>query len=238
MSASEKSKILILEDEEVARYLNEKILTKEGYQTTATYTIENAKQLLLYGIFDLLVLDLKLPDGCGLDFISWVKNRHPNLPILVVSVLRSPDERARGLNIGANDYLIKPFHPDELVHRVNNLLNPPKSREHSIEKDLMMGEICLDRKNRKLLYGNNQIQLTRGESHLLERLWRSVGKAVSRETLQEMVARNKDGHPRTVDVLVSRLRTKLKKHGLNSLQITPIPEIGYQLNLPKDDLVQ
>ncbi|SCA57252.1 Transcriptional regulatory protein ompR [Candidatus Terasakiella magnetica] len=232
MPNDKKNKILILEDEEVARYLNENILASEGYETTATYNVENTKELLKDHVFDLLVLDLKLPDGCGLELISWVKDLHPNLPIIIVSVLHKPDDRAKGLNIGADDYLIKPFHPYELIHRVNNLLRHSQTRNTYMIDGHQIGQLVLNTGHRKLITAEGEeISLTRGEAILMERLSRSIGQDVSREILQEIVARNKDGHPRTVDVLVSRLRAKLKENDLNMIRISSVPEIGYRLDL-------
>lgn len=220
--------ILIVEDEAAVRYLCETLLRKEGYEVALADCAAAAREALARERFDLLVLDLCLPDGDGLELAREVHGRL-TLPILMMTARSRPEERLVGFEAGAVDYLVKPFHPGELVFRVRHALRPGQHLPAEQTCWQFNGHV-FDPEARTLeLEGHDPVSLTRGEADLLAMLLRARGRAVSRDTLLTAVARDEGGHSRTVDVLISRLRRKLGDNSRRPSQIVTLPGVGYRL---------
>ena len=218
-----KIQILIVEDDEATQYICEFALQNEGYQVTLAANIAEARTALAQRHFNLILLDLNLPDGKGMSLIRHFSSQ----PFLIMTVSATPQERYQGFEAGARDYLIKPFHPGELLHRINNLLvKEPSQCENSIQ----FGEWILDLAARTLSQAGDVVELTRGEFALLAALAVAKGRILSRVALLESIARESgEGHPRTVDVLISRLRKKIENEPRQPSYILTAPGFGYRL---------
>jgi len=216
-------KILIVEDDEATQYICEFTLHNEGYQVTLAANIAEARTALAKKNFNLVLLDLNLPDGKGMSLVRDFSSQS----FLIMTVNATPQERYQGFKAGARDYLIKPFHPGELVHRIKNLLvNKPDQSENNLQ----FGKCILNLATHTFTQAGYVVELTRGEFALLAALAGAKGRIISRDTLLESIARESgDGHPRTVDVLISRLRKKIENEPRQPSYILTAPGLGYRL---------
>lgn len=219
----ESIEILIIEDDEATRYICEFALQNEGYQVTLTKNVAEARAALAQKNFNLVLLDLNLPDGKGISLIrdfSWQS-------FLIMTVSATPQERYQGFKSGAIDYLIKPFHPGELLHRIKNLL---VKKPNQSENNLQFGECILNLATHTFTQGGYVVELTRGEYAILAALASAKGIILSRDILLESIVRDSgEGHPRTVDVLISRLRKKIENEPRKPNYILTAPGFGYRL---------
>lgn len=221
--ADEIKQILIVEDDDATRYLCEAVLLKEGYQVTLAATVAEAQTALSDTRFSLVALDLNLPDGKGMDLIQSVSS----VPFLIMTISCNPQERFRGFEAGAGDYLVKPFHPGELIHRVNNLL---LNHTKAVRDCLQFGEWILNMADLTLVKADDAVELTRGEFDLLAALVGAKGRVLSRDFLLDVISgKTGDGHPRTVDVLISRLRKKVESNPHQPRYILTVSGIGYRM---------
>lgn len=232
-----EERILVIEDEDATRFLCDALLRKEGYRVELAETGAAGMSALAFKRFDLVLLDLNLPDGDGLEFARRIGELPEKTPILMMTVRDRPEERMDGFESGANDYLTKPFHPGELIHRVANVIAAGQelSRQKKEERaTYRFGDWTLNLESRVLESAEGrQIELTRGEFDILTELAARMGRVVDRYELLDVVARGEsEGHPRTVDVLVSRIRKKLNEVDV-PFEIKTAPSIGYQLKMPK-----
>ncbi|MBY4677664.1 response regulator transcription factor [Marinobacterium arenosum] len=220
--------VLVVEDDDANRYLCETLLLKEGYQVQAVTNIADACTSLKARTYDLVILDLNLPDGDGLTLAR--QYCHPDsLPFLIMTTRGAAQERYLGFEAGATDYLIKPFHPGELIYRVQHLMR--KSGKQEVQDRLQFGDWTLDIVERTLAdQAGNPVNLTRGEFDLLAALASSRGRVLGRDSLLEAITGDtSNGHPRTVDVLISRLRKKIESDPGQPRHILTVPGLGYRL---------
>ena len=220
--------ILVVDDDPTMITLCRAVLQRQGWTMTSAANRKEAENSLKEGRFDLVVLDLNLPDGDGLD-LGRALHRLA-LPFLLMTARSEPDERLAGFETGAADYLVKPFHPNELSHRVQRILErlPAPTYNGVLPR---IGP-WLFHSDRQLLIGKegHQITLTQGEYGLLTVLLEAEGRVVPREQLARAVARNEEaGHYRTVDVLVSRLRKKMESDPTHPALIVTVVGAGYRL---------
>ena len=224
----ENKRVLVIEDEEASRYLCEMLLIKDGYDVTTAETTKVADQLMQQNQFDLILLDINLPGQNGIEWVQQFNNKPP-VQILMMSVRREPEERVAGFDAGAADYLTKPFHPDELLHRVRKLL-----QSSSYEVQYCFGAYTLDFGKRSLSKlgddGEVAIKLTNGEFNILVELARAEGYVVLRDVLLSVIARGgRDPHPKSINVLISRLRHKIEDNPKKPKLVITVPEVGYRL---------
>lgn len=220
--------ILVIEDEQTSRSICQTALHRAEYQVTVALTAREGLQQLRSTRFDLALLDLNLPDADGLSLASTLRGTHPALPIIMMTVRTAAEQRAAGLEAGAVDYLSKPFQPVELLHRVRRALaeGPPAP-----VTQINFGAWQLDVEQRTLRYGEGfELELTLGEARLIEFLLRARGRPVNRDQLAEAVARSGEGNPKSVDMLVSRLRRKLEDTPRNPRHIVTVPSLGYRID--------
>jgi DNA-binding response OmpR family regulator len=220
---NKKVKILVVEDDEATQYICEFALKNEGYQVVLAPNITEAKAALEETHFNLVLLDLNLPDGKGMSLVELFSSQ----PFLIMTICATPQERYLGFESGAGDYLVKPFHPGELIHRINKLLaNEP----NQCLDNILFGDWLLNFAARTLSNMGHEVELTRGEFAILATLAEAKGNIVSRDRLLESVTREVGaGHPRTVDVLISRLRKKVENEPRQPCHILTAPGLGYRL---------
>ncbi|MFN7934591.1 MAG: response regulator transcription factor [Bryobacteraceae bacterium] len=222
-------RILVIEDEKrIADFLS-RGLESAGYAVDVAHDGQGGLDLLHQTDYDLMVLDLGLPDMDGLDVMEKVRNRKVSPPVLILSARNAVDDRVKGLELGADDYLVKPFAFVELLARVRALLR----RGQPIPERLQVGDLVLDCIRRKVTRGGHPIELAPKEFSILEYMMRNPGRPLSRTMIVEHVwDMDYDGLTNIVDVYIRHLRTKIDENATTRL-IHTVRGIGYMLDLPE-----
>lgn len=214
------AKILIVEDEYPINNLICKNLTLTGHECLSAFNGLNAIELIQSATLDLIILDVMLPGLSGFDLIKLIGD----IPVIFVTAKSGLEDRLKGLSLGADDYIVKPFAMQELLARVSIVLRRTKRGENIISFD----GLTVDMGSRKVYRGDEKINLTPKEYALLEALITHRNLALSREKLINMVwTFDYEGDTRTVDVHIQQLRQKL---GLKD-RIKTIYKVGYRLEL-------
>jgi len=221
-------RILIVDDDVDLYQLVTQFLEPEGFEVEAAHDGPKGLERALSGDYSLIVLDLMLPDMGGLEVLRNLRLKS-NVPVLILTARGEDVDRIVGLEIGADDYLPKPFNPRELLARIRAILR--RSREtasHAGDDKLRVGDVELDPGTRKVQRGGAKIELTAVEFNLLEQLLRSAGRVVERENLaQEVLGRKLSAFDRSLDVHVSNLRKKLGDRAGGEERIQTIRGVGY-----------
>jgi two-component system, OmpR family, torCAD operon response regulator TorR len=223
--------ILLVEDDASTQALLAAFLKREGFKVTPCGTAKEAHSLLSTSTYQLMLLDMELPDEDGMVVARQVRTKS-SIPIIFVTSRSSSLDKIHGLDIGADDYITKPFEPDELVARIKSVLRrynggqPPK--DNSI---LYFGYFRMDLARRQV-WGTNgdEIHLTRGEFDVLLSLINADGRVLTRAQLLDALSSQHDAFDRTIDVIISRLRKKMEVDRGSSSLIATVPGLGYRLN--------
>ncbi len=216
-------RILVIEDEKRIAELIGRGLEGAGYQVDAADTGASGLELAHTADYDAVILDLMLPDMDGLKVLERIRNRKASPPVLILSALGAVDDRVKGLERGADDYLSKPFSFAELLARVRALL---RRRQASPER-LQVGDLVLDAIRRKVTRGGEQIDLAPKEYSILEYLMRNVGKTLTRPMIvQHVWEMDYDGLTNIVDVYIRHLRGKIDDRWPRKL-IRTVRGVGY-----------
>ncbi|HUZ72770.1 MAG TPA: response regulator transcription factor [Stellaceae bacterium] len=198
--------LLVVDDDARLRELLGRYLRDQGFRITTAVDAAEARAKLAGFTFDLLIVDVMMPGENGYEFTRSLR-RESRIPILMLTAMAEPANRVDGLERGADDYVVKPFEPRELVLRIRNILQRlPPAAEGAAE--LRFGAYRLDRRRGELFRGTEPVRLTAAETALLLVLARRPGEAVSREDLSN--AAGLGGTLRGVDVQMTRLRRKLE----------------------------
>ena len=213
-------KILIVEDEKAINDLVEMNLTEAGYDCTCAYDGIQAADIIEKERFDLVLLDIMLPGANGYELMDYIKPLE--MPVIFLTAMGSVQDRVKGLKLGADDYLVKPFEIVELLARVETVLR----RSGKMQTIITVDDITIDTRAHTVMRGSRDIQLTMKEFDLLLLFVRNRNIALFRETLYERVWENDYmGDSRTVDLHVQRLRKKLHWED----KIKAIYKVGYRL---------
>jgi len=227
-----RPRLLVVEDDPAVLSLFVAYLEKDGYQVAGAATAATAEALVRKQEFDLILLDLGLPDEDGLVVARRIRTGS-NIPLVFVTQRSADADKIAGLEMGADDYITKPFNPRELSARVRNILaRTDKSRSRQGLGDVVrFGEWLLDLGRYTLSdAAGNAVALTRAEFDVLKALLLAGGRAVTREILLDAIKhKNPEGSDRAIDVLVSRLRRKLE--GPPTVIVT-VPGVGYRIGVP------
>lgn len=222
------NKILIIEDDKSINDILFYALKSEGYNSYSTFTLNEAKEYLNISLPDLILLDLNLPDGSGFDLCKDISSKC-SIPIIILTAKNDVVDKVLGLELGADDYITKPFHIKEVLSRIKAVFRRiEKSSSESntlfinINKDIM-----INFKNRTVLKNDKVIQLKPKEYELLEFFVQNRNKVFSREQLIDNVWEfSYDGDIRTVDIHIRRLRSKLDTPNEASI-IETVFSVGY-----------
>ena len=215
-------KILIVEDEQAIASLLRLSLSKAGYSTVCVYDGISAADLLEKDHFDLILLDIMLPGASGYELMEYI--RLLEIPVIFITAKNSVDDRVRGLRMGADDSIVKPFELVELLARVESVLR----RYNKVQSQIEIGGLSIDTRSMLVRRDGREIPLTHKEYDLLLLFVRNVGTALYRETIYERVwGSNYLGDSRTVDLHVQRLR---KKVGWED-KIQAVYKVGYRLEV-------
>lgn len=228
MSEPMPSLLLIDDDVDLAHMLVE-FLELQGFAVTTAPSGEAGLQQIAVALPDLVVLDVMLPGIDGFAVLQQIRRQH-DLPVVMLTARGEESERIRGLTVGADDYLPKPFNPLELAARISNVLRRTEQPGQALQA-LRSGLLHLDRKRRELKVNNTEVQLTAAELRVLEQLLLHPGEVISRERLTETALdRPFEAFDRSVDTLISKLRRKLGAGGLTGDCIRSVRGHGYVLD--------
>lgn len=217
--------ILIVEDDPViARGLHVS-LEIENFKVFCTKNLNEAFVLIKNQKIDLVVLDLGLPDGDGIDFVKYARENEFNFPIIILTARTDEDSVVGGLQSGANDYIKKPFSNREFIARVNTLLRATDDQKNIIK----FGTLNINQEQRTITNNNEKIDLNRREFDILIYLIERVDIVVSRESFLQFMDKDGELFDRTIDSHISHLRNKLKKAEIKCFKISSVYGIGYRL---------
>ncbi len=218
-----KAHILVVDDDEGIRELVKQFLNNNNYLVTTAKSSEDALDKVKIIKFDLIVLDIMMPGKSGLEFTNENKKKL-DTPIILLTAKRETSERVEGLEIGADDYLAKPFEPKELILRINNILN--KTKTENLKRIIEFGSIKIDL-NKLFIYKNQQsLKINNTEKIILERMINSPGKIFQREEIGSLIDLDKE---RSIDVIITRLRKKIEENPKSPKYLQTIRGEGYVL---------
>lgn len=223
------SHVLIVDDDQGLVSLLRRFLQNEGFHVSAVFDHRSGLDAALTGEYDVIILDVMLPGGSGFELLKSLR-AHSRVPVILLTARGEAVDRILGLEIGADDYVPKPFDPRELVARIRAVLRRSLDAygENPAEESLNVGDISLSLLSRTALCGGTAIELTGAEFNMLELLLRRSGMVVTREELaQAALGRPLSAFDRSVDVHVSRLRKKLGCVQSGEERIRPVRGIGY-----------
>ena len=215
--------ILIVDDDDGIRSLVKKYLNENNYLITTSDSAEDASKKIEIIKFDLIILDIMMPGKSGLEFIKENEKRIET-PIILLTAKGGADERIEGLEIGADDYLPKPFEPKELVLRIRNIIKKTKKKDQ--KRVIVFENIKIDL-NKKLIFKNDtEHKINNTEKIILEKMINNPGKTFSREDIGKLIDLNKE---RSIDVIITRLRKKIEINPKNPKFLQTIRGAGYVL---------
>jgi len=223
---NDKPHILVVDDDDRLRALITKYLRENGFAVNAAPEAKTARTLLGLFAFDLMVLDIMMPGETGLELAEALGGAMP--PVLMLSARDHVDDRVAGLEVGADDYLVKPFEPRELVLRIRAVMRRAAATPARLSREVIFGEFAFDLGNAQLKRGGQAVYLTSAEAALLKALGENAGTPVAREALSRILGLE-SGNERTVDVQVARLRRKIEPEGARPQFVQTVRGEGYQL---------
>ncbi len=218
--------ILVLEDEKKVAAMIQQTLINDGYLVDVAEHPQNARQLLKHRKYELMIIDVMLPETSGIDFARELRERGDKELILMLTALSTTNDKIKGLDSGADDYLTKPFEFDELKARIRALLR----RNSQSSSSLKNGELYLDLISRTVTRGGKNIELTTKEFSLLEFLMRNSNKVVDRNTIARHVwGTDFDPDSNVIDVYINHLRKKIDSSEFPKKILKTVVGQGYVL---------
>jgi DNA-binding response OmpR family regulator len=221
--------ILIVDDEKRLVSLVQSYLTQEGYRVVTAYNGKDALPIAQKEKPDLIILDIMMPEMNGYDFMRAHRSIS-DTPIIMLTAKVDDDEKVIGLELGADDYVTKPFKPRELMARVRNVLRRVGKSE-ATAKTLRVSDITLDRDSREVQVVDHSVDLTPSEFDLLAALMSAPGRVYSRLDLLDVIQGVRyEGYERTIDTHIKNMRAKIEPDPRNPRYIETVYGVGYRLN--------
>ena len=215
--------ILVVDDDDGIRSLVKKYLNENNYLVTTANNAEDGSEKIKIIKFDLIILDIMMPGKSGLEFIEENKKKI-DIPIILLTAKGEASERIEGLEIGADDYLPKPFEPKELILRIQNIIK--KTKKNELRRVIEFENLKIDL-NKQLIFKNNfEYKINNTEKKILEKMINSPGKIFSREDIGSLIELDKE---RSIDVIITRLRKKIEINPKNPKFLQTIRGAGYVL---------
>ena len=215
--------ILVVDDDDRIRDLVKQYLTENNFLITTAKNAEDAKEKISIIKFDLIVLDIMMPGKTGLEFTLENKDKI-NTPIILLTAKGEATERIKGLEVGADDYLPKPFEPKELILRIKNILNKTKSKNQ--KKIIEFNNIKINLSKSLIIQNKKEFKINNTEKIILEKMINAPGQTFSRESIGKLIDLDKE---RSIDVVITRLRKKIEIDPKNPKYLQTIRGAGYVL---------
>ena len=215
--------ILVVDDDDGIRMLVKKYLNENNFLVTTSESAEDASQKIEIVKFDLIVLDIMMPGKSGLEFINE-KKKNIETPIILLTAKGEASERIEGLEIGADDYLPKPFDPKELVLRIKNIIN--KTKKNNQKRIIVFQNIKIDLNKQIIFKSDIEYKINNTEKTILEKMINNPGRTFSREDIGHLIDLDKE---RSIDVIITRLRKKIEVDPKNPKFLQTIRGAGYVL---------
>ena len=215
--------ILVVDDDEGIRSLIKQYLNENNFLVTTSNSAENAEEKISIIKFDLIVLDIMMTGKSGLDFIKQNKSKI-DTPIILLTAKGEAENRVEGLEIGADDYLPKPFEPKELILRIKNILN--KTKRNDEKRIITFDNIKIDLNKLLITKNDTEYRINSTEKIILETMINNPGKTFSREDIGKLTDLDKE---RSIDVIITRLRKKIEMDPKNPKYLQTLRGAGYVL---------
>ena len=215
--------ILVVDDDEGIRSLIKQYLNENNFLVTTSDSAENAEEKISIIKFDLIVLDVMMAGKSGLDFIKQNKSKI-DTPIILLTAKGEAENRVEGLEIGADDYLPKPFEPKELALRIKNILN--KTKRNDEKRIITFDNIKIDLNKLLIIKNDTEYKINSTEKIILEKMINNPGKTFSREDIGKLTDLDKE---RSIDVIITRLRKKIEIDPKNPKYLQTLRGAGYVL---------
>ena len=215
--------ILVVDDDDGIRSLVKQYLNENNFLVTTSNSAENAEEKVLIIKFDLIVLDVMMAGKGGLEFIKDNKSKI-DTPIILLTAKGEAEDRVGGLEIGADDYLPKPFEPKELILRIKNILN--KTTKNDQKRIIEFDNIKVDLNKLLIVKNENEFKINNTEKIILEKMINNPGKTFSREDIGKLIDLDKE---RSIDVIITRLRKKIETDPKNPKYLQTLRGVGYVL---------
>ena len=217
------SHILMVDDDDGIRSLVKKYLNENNYLVTTASSAEDASEKIKVIKFDMIILDIMMPGKSGLEFIKENKKKLET-PIILLTAKGEAEERIEGLEIGADDYLPKPFEPKELILRIQNIIK--KTKRNNQKRIVNFENVQIDLNKQIIFKDKNEYKINNTEKEILEKMINNPGKTFSREEIGSLIDLDKE---RSIDVIITRLRKKIEKDPKNPKFLQTIRGAGYVL---------
>ena len=215
--------ILVVDDDEGIRTLVKKYLNENNYLVTTANSAEDAFKKIQIIKFDLIILDIMMPGKSGLEFIKE-NQKKLDTPVILLTAKGEANERVEGLEVGADDYLPKPFEPKELILRIQNIIQ--KTKKSDQKRVIQFENIKIDLNKQLIIKKNTEYKINNTEKKILEKMINNPGKTFSREDIGILTELDKE---RSIDVIITRLRKKIEIDPKNPKFLQTIRGAGYVL---------
>ena len=215
--------ILVVDDDEGIRTLVKKYLNENNYLVTTAISAEDAFEKIQIIKFDLIILDIMMPGKSGLEFIKE-NQKKLDTPVILLTAKGEANERVEGLEVGADDYLPKPFEPKELILRIQNIIQ--KTKKSDQKRVIQFENIKIDLNKQLIIKKNTEYKINNTEKKILEKMINNPGKTFSREDIGILTELDKE---RSIDVIITRLRKKIEIDPKNPKYLQTIRGAGYVL---------
>ena len=215
--------ILVVDDDDGIRSLVKQYLNENNFLVTTANSAENAEEKILIIKFDLIVLDVMMTGKSGLEFLKDNKSKI-DTPIILLTAKGKTEDRVEGLEIGADDYLPKPFEPKELILRIKNILH--KTKKDDLKRIIEFDNIKIDLNKLLVVRNKNEFKINNTEKIILEKMINNPGKTFSREDIGKLIDLDKE---RSIDVVITRLRKKIEIEPKNPKYLQTLRGAGYVL---------
>ena len=215
--------ILVVDDDNGIRSLVKQYLNTHDFLVTTSSSAEDAEEKISIIKFDLIVLDIMMTGKSGLEFIKDNKSKI-DIPIILLTARGDAMDRVGGLQIGADDYLAKPFEPKELVLRIKNILN--KTQKNDQRRIIKFDNIKIDLNKLLIIRNKDEFKINNTEKIILEKMINNPGEAFSREDIGKLIELDKE---RSIDVIITRLRKKIESDPKNPKYLQTLRGVGYVL---------
>ena len=215
--------ILVVDDDDGIRSLVKKYLNENNFLISTANSAEDATEKIKIVKFDLIILDIMMPGKSGLEFIEENKKKI-DTPIILLTAKGEANERVVGLEVGADDYLPKPFEPKELILRIQNIIS--KTKRNDLKRVIEFKNIKIDLNKNLIIKNDLEFKINNTEKIILEKMINNPGKTFSREDIGLQIDTDKE---RSIDVIITRLRKKIEADPKNPKFLQTIRGSGYVL---------